>query len=188
MLKNGNRSYQEASRAIQNNLQKHIESDKFQWSDSDEEAADDDQAEQLQRLVQGYKNTTAKGSAEEKEFVKSVLDGIKNALCTSSCLICISTVKKNDAIWNCQNCYNSFHLDCIKKWAKDSIFQQKNLIEEKIIQKRKLEPVARQVSNCELRFQNISVPLCSTQTPCSTTLSSAAEPPFKRLNVSPSPP
>ena len=61
----------------------------------------------------------------------------------------------------------------------------KNLIEEKIIQKRKLEPVARQVSNCELRFQNISVPLCSTQTPCSTTLSSAAEPPFKRLNVKP---
>ena len=47
MLKNGNRSYQEASRAIQNNLQKHIESDKFQWSDSDEEASDDDHAEQL---------------------------------------------------------------------------------------------------------------------------------------------
>ena len=43
MLKNGNRSYQEASRAIHNNLQKHIESDKFQWSDSDEEAADDTQ-------------------------------------------------------------------------------------------------------------------------------------------------
>ena len=130
MLKNGNRSYQEASRTIQNNLQKHIESDKFQWSDSDEEVSEEDNTEQLHRLVQGYKNTTAKGSAEEKEFVKSVLDGIKNALCTSSCLICISSVKKNDAIWNCQNCYNSFHLDCIKKWAKDSIFQQKNLIEE----------------------------------------------------------
>ena len=58
----------------------------------------------------------------------------------------------------------------------------KNLIEEKIIQKRKLEPASRQVSSSDLRFQNISVPFCSTQTLCSTTLSSTAEPPFKRLN------
>ena len=49
---------------------------------------------------------------------------------TSSCLICISGIKRNEAIWSCKSCYDTFHLTCIQRWAKDSIFQQKNLLEE----------------------------------------------------------
>ena len=59
----------------------------------------------------------------------------------------------------------------------------KNLIEEKIIQKRKLEPVLmRQVcTSSDVRFQNLSVPSsCSTQTLCSTTVSNHVEPPCKK--------
>ena len=48
----------------------------------------------------------------------------------SSCLICISGIKKNDEVWNCQSCFDTFHLSCIQRWAKDSIFQQKNELEE----------------------------------------------------------
>ena len=75
---------------------------------------------------------------------------------TSSCLICISGsyllvyraiflhimhyyfhiiliftlgLKQDDAIWSCSSCYDAFHLDHIERWAKDSIFQQKNEIE-----------------------------------------------------------
>lgn len=44
----------------------------------------------------------------------------------SSCLICISSIKKQDAIWTCGSCYCSFHMSCIQRWGKDSIFQQKN--------------------------------------------------------------
>ncbi len=28
-------------------------------------------------------------------------------------------------MWNCGNCFCTFHLQCIQRWAKDSIFQQK---------------------------------------------------------------
>lgn len=26
-------------------------------------------------------------------------------------------------VWNCGECYSSFHIQCVQKWAKDSIFQ-----------------------------------------------------------------
>ncbi|XP_062513703.1 NF-X1-type zinc finger protein NFXL1-like [Corticium candelabrum] len=45
-----------------------------------------------------------------------------NDICKSgalSCLICISSVRQNDAIWHCVGCYSIFHLQCIQKWAKD---------------------------------------------------------------------
>lgn len=32
-------------------------------------------------------------------------------------------------IWNCGECYNSFHLHCVQKWAKDSLFQLSQAME-----------------------------------------------------------
>lgn len=28
-------------------------------------------------------------------------------------------------IWSCEFCYSFFHLNCLQRWAKDKIFQQK---------------------------------------------------------------
>ena len=38
-----------------------------------------------------------------------------------SCLICLSTVRRIDAVWNCDQCGCMFHLVCVQQWAKDSL-------------------------------------------------------------------
>jgi len=37
--------------------------------------------------------------------------------------------RKQDAIWTCRHCHCSFHINCIQRWAKDCLFQQKNDLE-----------------------------------------------------------
>lgn len=39
---------------------------------------------------------------------------------TYECMVCCDRIKQQHAIWSCINCYNCFHLGCIKKWAKTS--------------------------------------------------------------------
>lgn len=51
----------------------------------------------------------------------------ENALHSGSatCLICIGSVRRADSIWTCKHCYCFFHLNCIRRWANDSIAQMK---------------------------------------------------------------
>ncbi|XP_044731524.1 NF-X1-type zinc finger protein NFXL1 [Chrysoperla carnea] len=49
---------------------------------------------------------------------------------TQTCLICIGSVKRVDAIWSCIECYSFFHLLCIQRWSKDSIVSQKRIQED----------------------------------------------------------
>ncbi|XP_077355994.1 NF-X1-type zinc finger protein NFXL1 [Festucalex cinctus] len=39
-----------------------------------------------------------------------------------TCLICIASVKRTQAVWSCSSCFSLFHLPCIQKWARDSVF------------------------------------------------------------------
>lgn len=43
----------------------------------------------------------------------------------ATCLICIGSIKRSDALWTCRYCYCFFHLNCIKRWANDSMAQYK---------------------------------------------------------------
>ena len=54
---------------------------------------------------------------------------LKIILGSGACLICICDVKKRDAIWSCEQCHCVMHLQCIQRWAKDSIYQQKRDLE-----------------------------------------------------------
>ena len=115
MMRQKNRTYEQASKHIQENLKKHLEkNENLDVSDSDEES--DDDTDKLQRIIDGYSNSS--GGKLDSDFVKNVVVGLKNVLTSTSCLICISSVKKTDAIWSCDNCYNTFHINCIQKWAK----------------------------------------------------------------------
>ena len=51
-------------------------------------------------------------------------EALLSCIGSGSCLICIGDLKRKDTIWNCTECYCSFHLQCIQRWAQDSIFQQ----------------------------------------------------------------
>jgi len=43
---------------------------------------------------------------------------------TSECFICLDKVRQHQATWDCTNCYQIFHLGCIKKWAKSASVEQ----------------------------------------------------------------
>lgn len=37
---------------------------------------------------------------------------------TYECMVCCETVRAQNAVWSCSNCYHVFHLRCIKQWAR----------------------------------------------------------------------
>jgi transcriptional repressor NF-X1 len=34
------------------------------------------------------------------------------------CMVCCDPIRVRDRVWNCEHCYNVFHLKCIKAWAQ----------------------------------------------------------------------
>ena len=54
---------------------------------------------------------------DEQESGRLLLERVNN----NCCLICLSSIKKIDAVWSCGSCYTLFHLMCIQQWAKDGI-------------------------------------------------------------------
>ncbi|XP_063679973.1 NF-X1-type zinc finger protein NFXL1-like [Bolinopsis microptera] len=57
---------------------------------------------------------------EDREGLQSKLADLYNTS-SSSCLVCISTVRHAEPVWSCPQCSDSFHLVCIQKWARDGI-------------------------------------------------------------------
>ncbi|XP_037614854.1 NF-X1-type zinc finger protein NFXL1 [Sebastes umbrosus] len=53
-----------------------------------------------------------------------------------TCLICIASVKRTQAVWSCSSCFSLFHLPCIQKWAKDSAFLVSSVTDEDFGQKQ----------------------------------------------------
>ncbi|XP_056156091.1 NF-X1-type zinc finger protein NFXL1 isoform X1 [Lampris incognitus] len=47
-----------------------------------------------------------------------------------TCLICIASVKRTQAVWSCVGCFSLFHIPCIQKWAKDSVFLLSSVTDE----------------------------------------------------------
>ena len=120
------RSFAEASKQIQENLTRHISKYEDLLEDSDDESVDEEATDQvLQQVLSTY--GSASGDQALVESTKAVL---RSALQASSCLICIETIKKTDSVWNCEACYASLHLHCTQKWAKDSVFQARQQLEE----------------------------------------------------------
>ena len=81
---------------------------------------------------------------------------------SGSCLICISDLKKKDPVWSCQECHCILHMQCIQRWATDSIYQQKRDLES--------QPDLRSSSSSRIHKQSLEVyqwgcPKCRTTFP-----------------------
>lgn len=97
--------------------------------------------EAAKRHIQNYESSSEEEDLEIDSLLESVFKGYggeRNQLGktqtflenifqsgAATCLICIGTVKRADYIWSCENCYSFFHLNCLQRWAKDNISQQK---------------------------------------------------------------
>ncbi|XP_037933957.1 NF-X1-type zinc finger protein NFXL1 [Teleopsis dalmanni] len=75
----------------------------------------------LSNLYQHYKES------KDSQLLKKTSGILENVLQSgaATCLICIGSVRRTDSIWSCRHCYCFFHLNCIRRWANDSIAQIK---------------------------------------------------------------
>ena len=108
---------------FQANLKKHLESARSYEADansSSEESSEEQELleesnEIIEKVFNAYDLKNIQDSRTKEALIQSISSG--------SCLICISAVKKKDQIWSCTSCYCSFHMNCIQRWARDSIYQ-----------------------------------------------------------------
>ncbi|XP_076265116.1 NF-X1-type zinc finger protein NFXL1 [Rhynchophorus ferrugineus] len=117
--------FREAHTKLQNAVKKHI---KDYESSSEEE--DIDSTNLIEEILKQYTKTggTNDEVSRTQTFIEeSFLSG------ATTCLICISRVKRDDQIWSCLNCHGAFHLNCIQRWSKDTVTQLKQRIEEQTI-------------------------------------------------------
>ncbi len=80
--------------------------------DSSESEDSEEEAEVLKKTLSFYGSDLKDSNSSFEGFLKGK---------DSSCLICLSGVRRTQAVWSCKLCYRIFHLVCIQQWAKDSI-------------------------------------------------------------------
>ncbi|XP_021938982.1 NF-X1-type zinc finger protein NFXL1 isoform X3 [Zootermopsis nevadensis] len=115
--------FYEAQARLQASVQKHIKQE-YDSSSEEEELQSDNI---LGSVLQLYSQIG--GKIEDLGRTQRFLeDAFQSG--AASCLICIGSVKRNDAIWNCVECYCFFHLTCVQRWAKDSVAHQKQALED----------------------------------------------------------
>ncbi|XP_037901244.1 NF-X1-type zinc finger protein NFXL1 [Glossina fuscipes] len=86
---------------------------------------EEDELDETKILKALYKNYSDR--KEDEHLLAKTASFLENILHSGSatCLICIASVKRTDAIWSCKHCYCFFHLNCIRRWANDSMAQRK---------------------------------------------------------------
>lgn len=109
------RRYQDAAARLQQNVEQHLRELK-EYSSSEEDEPVDESV--LETVLQSYHR--GGGDTQLLHRTKYLLEETITSR-NITCLICIGTVKRADAIWNCRDCYSYFHLLCIQKWSNDSI-------------------------------------------------------------------
>jgi len=75
-------------------------------------------------LYKNYKPSDNAGSSKEAARTSTFLENTLHSG-AATCLICIGSIRRVEAIWSCESCYCFFHLKCIQRWANDSMMQMK---------------------------------------------------------------
>ncbi|XP_066250881.1 NF-X1-type zinc finger protein NFXL1 [Euwallacea similis] len=122
--------FKEAQAKLQNAVQKHLKD-----CDSSSEEEDVKSSDLLDNILEQYRSTggTSDQSLRTQIFIQeSFLSG------ANTCLICISRIKREDKIWSCFSCFGAFHLNCIQRWSKDTVMQQKQRIEDQTELKKRV--------------------------------------------------
>ncbi|ALC44013.1 CG15011 [Drosophila busckii] len=78
-----------------------------------------------QSLPQGAGKAT--GNKQNDNNANRTATFLENTLHSgaATCLICIGSIRRVESIWSCKSCYCFFHLNCIQRWANDSVMQMK---------------------------------------------------------------
>uniref|UniRef100_A0A2K6NYH5 Nuclear transcription factor, X-box binding like 1 n=1 Tax=Rhinopithecus roxellana TaxID=61622 RepID=A0A2K6NYH5_RHIRO len=115
------KKFEEIKKANQAAARKLVEE---HFSSSSEEEGDEDFEGKQGKIVANTfitYTTQTDGDTRELERTKQYVNEAFQAG-AMTCLICIASVKRNQAVWSCSGCFCIFHMPCIQKWAKDSEF------------------------------------------------------------------
>ncbi|XP_034267249.1 NF-X1-type zinc finger protein NFXL1 [Pantherophis guttatus] len=116
------KKFDEIKKANQAAVKRLVENQFSSSSDDedDEEEIEGKHGQILAKTFTKYTNQTD-GDASELERTKQYMnDAFQSGALT--CLICIASIKRNQAVWSCSGCFCIFHMPCLQKWAKDSLF------------------------------------------------------------------
>ncbi|XP_006019090.1 NF-X1-type zinc finger protein NFXL1 [Alligator sinensis] len=117
------KKFEEIKKANQAAAKKLVE-DQYSSSSEDDDDEDDDidgkHGQILAKTFTTYTNQTDGDASELERTRQYVNEAFQSGAMT--CLICIASIKRNQAVWSCFGCFCIFHLPCIQKWAKDSVF------------------------------------------------------------------
>uniref|UniRef100_A0A8B9TDX6 Nuclear transcription factor, X-box binding like 1 n=1 Tax=Anas platyrhynchos TaxID=8839 RepID=A0A8B9TDX6_ANAPL len=114
------RRFDEIKKANQAAAKKLVEDQFSSSSEDDDEDAEVKQGKILAKTFTIYTSQTDGDASELERTRQYVNEAFQSGAMT--CLICIASVKRNQAVWSCCGCFCIFHLVCIQKWAKDSLF------------------------------------------------------------------
>ncbi|XP_046470529.1 NF-X1-type zinc finger protein NFXL1 isoform X1 [Neodiprion pinetum] len=98
-------------------IERHMVTHPMVESSSDEE---DETGQEILEQAVGKVLTSYQDQGGDPEKILSYLADTFQSN-GAVCLICISSVKKTDAIWSCTMCYSFMHLPCIQHWIRDSL-------------------------------------------------------------------
>nr|XP_060634470.1 NF-X1-type zinc finger protein NFXL1 [Anolis sagrei ordinatus] len=114
------KKFDEIKKANQAAAKKLVEEQFSSSSEDDEEEIEGKHGRILEKTFTTYTVQTG-GDASELERTRQYMnDAFQSGAMT--CLICIASIKRNQAVWSCYGCFCIFHMPCIQKWAKDSLF------------------------------------------------------------------
>ncbi|ELT89307.1 hypothetical protein CAPTEDRAFT_178429 [Capitella teleta] len=102
--------------------QRHLDENN-EYVSSEEEDINDEEI--LRLMVNSFNCGAVNGDIQDlgrtQEYLLTSVQAKANV-----CLVCIETIKKNEAIWSCCGCYSMFHINCIQKWVREGSFQRAN--------------------------------------------------------------
>uniref|UniRef100_A0A3P8TRS1 Nuclear transcription factor, X-box binding like 1 n=1 Tax=Amphiprion percula TaxID=161767 RepID=A0A3P8TRS1_AMPPE len=121
--------------AAQRLVESHVSSSSSDDEDDDDrERQDGKRGQILASTFTTYTNQTggdATGLVRTGQYLSDLFQS--GAL---TCLICIASVKRTQQVWSCCSCFSLFHLPCIQKWAKDSVFLVSSVTDDDFGQKQ----------------------------------------------------
>eukprot|EP00066_Takifugu_rubripes_P029143 XP_011618409.1 PREDICTED: NF-X1-type zinc finger protein NFXL1 [Takifugu rubripes] len=125
----GQSKFEEIRKSNQAVVQRMVESYISSSSSSSSDDEDDDgtvehkdkkRGKILESTFTSYTSQTAGDVTGLVRTGQFVCEMFQSAALT--CLICIGSVRRTQAVWSCSSCFSLFHLPCIQKWARDSAF------------------------------------------------------------------
>ncbi|XP_067117921.1 NF-X1-type zinc finger protein NFXL1 [Osmerus mordax] len=116
--------FDEVRRSNQEAAQRLVKS-QCSSSSSDEDDEEETQAKDGQRgkiLASTFTTYTDQTGGDVSDLQRTrqyLSDAFQSGALT--CLVCIASVRRTQAVWSCSGCFSLFHVPCIQKWATDSV-------------------------------------------------------------------